>query len=89
MRKSILIILSVAVFIAGLLLVSCQKQEEPAAQAPGYDKAKAPGYGEKAPGYGEKAPGYGEKAPGYGQKAPGYGEKAPGYGEKAPGYGDK
>ena len=77
MRKSFLIVLSVIIFIMGLFLVSCQKQEEPETKAP------AAGYGEKAKeavaGYGEKAK---EAVAGYGEKAPGYGEKAPGYGEK-------
>ncbi len=67
MKKTILLVTCI-VFIMGLFLVSCQKQE-PSVDAGG-EKAPAAGYGEKA-----KTPGYGEKAPGYGEKAPGYGEK--------------
>ncbi len=65
MKKTILLVICI-VFIMGLFLVSCQKQE-PTTEADA-EKASAAGYGQKAPGYGEKAPGYGEKAPGYGEK---------------------
>jgi opacity protein-like surface antigen len=73
MKKMLVGVLSIVFLASSLLLVSCQKKEEPAAQTGGYgDKAKegAAGYGEKGK---EAAAGYGEKAK---EGAAGYGEKA-------------
>ena len=74
--KKILLLVTCTVFLLGLFLVSCQKQETASK-----DAEPAQGYGEKAK---DTAAGYGEKAK---EAAAGYGEKAKeavaGYGEKA------
>lgn len=60
--KKILSVACIIVLTMGLLLVSCQKKEEPAAPAPaaqGEQKPAAGGYGEEKPaagGYGEEKP---------------------------------
>jgi hypothetical protein len=69
--KKMVVVFAVLLFVLGMFVLSCQKQE---------GTQQTPAQGEKAPGYGqqEKSPGYGEQ-----EKSPGYGEqeKSPGYGQ--------
>jgi hypothetical protein len=79
MKKTSLTVMCITVFILGLIVVSCQKKEEPAVKVGGIDE-KAAGYGEKAK---EAVAGYGDKEK---EAVAGYGDKPK---EATAGYGDK